>query len=189
MARFINSFIAQNIALTNGTTITSANITTVNGNVIESVTINGNTFTRNMDQVNPISLLSSSFNVSGNTTTSSSSPYLNNSSATWVTGGMGNYAITNYDSTPSHSGTGTGSVAATASLNSAGYLRVSVNAHGGFGTYTGNVPININSTGYCMTNSNHTLANRTMPTANINIPFNIRWRICLHSLPAEREGL
>ena len=137
---------------------TSGEITTVNGDVIANITgPNGVTYTRNLSDIDDISMSSHS-TISG---TSESSPYSESRTYT-VSGGMGDY----YRYSISETGDGT----ATASVSSSGTVSLTISVSG-TGTHSGTISLGVGSRGEAV--SNGTLAQRTM-NKTFSIPYNLK---------------
>lgn len=137
---------------------TSGEITTVNGDVIANITgPNGVTYTRNLSDIDDISMSSHS-TISG---TSESSPYSESRTYT-VSGGMGDY----YRYSISETGDGT----ATASVSSSGTVSLTISVSG-TGTHSGTISLGVGSRGDAV--SNGTLAQRTM-NKTFSIPYNLK---------------
>ena len=137
---------------------TSGEITTVNGDVIANITgPNGVTYTRNLSDIDDISMSSHS-TISG---TSESSPYSESRTYT-VSGGMGDY----YRYSISETGDGT----ATASVSSSGNVSLTISVSG-TGTHSGTISLGVGSRGDAV--SNGTLAQRTM-NKTFSIPYNLK---------------
>ena len=138
----------------------SREVRTCNNKNIKNITVNGVTYTRNVDLVDDISFTGGTLSLYDSDTSESASTTVSDAITRTLVNGMGNYSLVsstvNKISTPSG-----GSVSASADVSD-GKITYQVSGRGSFGTYTGTIEAVVRSTGKAMSDNSSILTDRSI---------------------------